>query len=198
VDGPELRRSYLLSDGPLARVEQIGHSYGVTESLGIAVLSRGHSYGVAVPISGRVVSLQQRRSNMQLHFEMPSLRLDGRVALVTGGSRGLGLGMALALAHAGADIAVAARTKRELEESAEMIQEVGRKSFILPTDVSDVSATRAMINESAVSPIPMGRPGTASDLAGATILLASDAGDYITGQTIFVDGGWLVNGGVKA
>jgi NAD(P)-dependent dehydrogenase (short-subunit alcohol dehydrogenase family) len=50
----------------------------------------------------------------------------------------------------------------------------------------------------AVSPIPMGRPGTASDLAGATVLLASDASDYITGQTIVVDGGWLVNGAVKA
>ena len=33
-------------------------------------------------------------------FEMPSLRVDGQVALVTGSSRGLGLGMALALAHA--------------------------------------------------------------------------------------------------
>ena len=31
----------------LALIEQIGHSYEVTESLGIAVLSRGHSYGVA-------------------------------------------------------------------------------------------------------------------------------------------------------
>jgi hypothetical protein len=41
----------------LARIEQIGHSYGVTESLGIAALSRGHSYGVAAPISGRVVPL---------------------------------------------------------------------------------------------------------------------------------------------
>jgi 2-dehydro-3-deoxy-D-gluconate 5-dehydrogenase len=257
---------------------------------------------------------------------MPSFRLDGRVALVTGGSRGLGLGMALALAHAGADIALAARTGRELEEAAAMIRQVGRQALALTTDVSVVEAARAMIRktadhfgrldilvnaaginirqpvdtfteadwdrllainlkgaffacqeaarvmrrqakgkiinvgsvafeivipnvalyaiskggmrqmtrslavelardnihvnaiapgrfwtrmtdavfsdeslyESAVSPIPLGRPGTASDLAGATILLASDASDYITGQTIVVDGGWLVNGGVKA
>src|SRR4030095_11677456 len=85
----------------------------------------------------------------QAEFEMPSLRLDGRVALVTGGSRGLGLGMALALAHAGADIAVAARTDRELEEAAAMIQEVGRRSLILPTDVSEVSAARAAVNKTA-------------------------------------------------
>jgi NAD(P)-dependent dehydrogenase (short-subunit alcohol dehydrogenase family) len=52
--------------------------------------------------------------------------------------------------------------------------------------------------DSTVSMIPLGRPGVAADLAGAAILLASDAGAYITGQTIFVDGGWLVNGGVKA
>jgi hypothetical protein len=43
---PELRRSYLHPTA-LARIEQIGQSHGVTESLGIAVLSRGHSYGVA-------------------------------------------------------------------------------------------------------------------------------------------------------
>jgi len=46
---------------------------------------------------------------------MPSFRLDGQVALVTGGSRGLGLGLALALAHHGADIALAARTASQLE-----------------------------------------------------------------------------------
>jgi 7-alpha-hydroxysteroid dehydrogenase len=63
-------------------------------------------------------------------FRMPSLRLDGRAALVTGGGRGLGLGMALALAHAGADIALAARTKHELEEAAEQVQAEGRKSLV--------------------------------------------------------------------
>jgi NAD(P)-dependent dehydrogenase (short-subunit alcohol dehydrogenase family) len=51
---------------------------------------------------------------------------------------------------------------------------------------------------SVVSVLPLGRPGVPADLAGATILLASDASDYITGQTLFVDGGWSVNGNVKA
>src|SRR5215211_2679466 len=86
---------------------------------------------------------------MPSEFVMPSLRLDGRVALVTGGSRGLGLGMALALAHAGADIALAARTGRELKEAAAMIEEVGRQSFALTTDVSEVEAARAMVRKAA-------------------------------------------------
>jgi 2-deoxy-D-gluconate 3-dehydrogenase len=39
--------------------------------------------------------------------------------------------------------------------------------------------------------IPLGRWGKPEDLGGAAVFLASDASDYITGQTIFVDGGWL-------
>jgi NAD(P)-dependent dehydrogenase (short-subunit alcohol dehydrogenase family) len=52
--------------------------------------------------------------------------------------------------------------------------------------------------ESIISMLPLGRPGVPADLAGVTILLASDAGDYITGQNIFVDGGWTANAGMKA
>ncbi len=256
---------------------------------------------------------------------MPSMRLDGRVALVTGGSRGLGLGMALALAHAGADIALAARTQSELATAAKLVEETGQRALVLPTDVANMNAVRAMVTDtvahygrldilvngagvnirkpadefteedwdrllainlksvffacqaaarqmrqqgsgkiinlgsltfeiavpnvalyttskggmrqltralgvewageniqvnaiapgrfwtamtddvfsdpdlyaSAVSVIPMDRPGIPADLAGATVLLASDASNYITGQTIVVDGGWLVAGGAK-
>lgn len=46
-------------------------------------------------------------------------------------------------------------------------------------------------SKSIVERIPIGRWGTASDLAGATVFLASSASDYVTGITLPVDGGWL-------
>lgn len=268
----------------------------------------------------------ERRRPQDNEFQMPSFRLDGRAALVTGGGRGLGLAMALALAHAGADVAVAARSEAELENAAALIRAVGRQALVLPTDVSDVEAVRRMVNgaaehfgrldvlvnaaainyrrpadsftvedydklmsinvkgaffacqeaarvmrgqgrgkiinvssiaaeivvpnvalyaiskggvrqmtralavelaqdnicvnaiapgrfwtqmtdavfsvpelyASAVSIIPMGRPGLPAELAGVTVLLASDAANYITGQTITVDGGWTVSAAVQA
>jgi NAD(P)-dependent dehydrogenase (short-subunit alcohol dehydrogenase family) len=258
-------------------------------------------------------------------FDMPSLRLDGRVALVTGGGRGLGLGAALALAHAGAAVAVVARTADQVHEAADRVRSLGRDALGVVADVAEPGAPEAcvaqvvahfgrldvlvysaglnvrvpadqfsredyarimrvnvegafffaqavrpimraqgrgriivigsvaaevaiprisvyamskgalrqmvkglaiewardgitvnavapgrfwtamtdaifsdpQVHASAVRVIPMGRPGTASDLAGAIVLFASDASAYITGQTLVVDGGWLAGGGVE-
>ena len=257
---------------------------------------------------------------------MPTLRLDGRAALVTGGSRGLGLGIALALAHAGADVGLVARSRDDLDRAAELVRRIGRRAEVFEADMADATAARAAVGEaaarfsrldvlvnaagmnlrqpaatftpedfdrlmgvnlksaffasqaaaevmkaqgggailnvtsiasevalpnialyamskgglrqmtrvlalewaqhgirvnavapgrfwtamtdavfrdpalydSAVSVIPLGRPGVAADLAGAAVLLCSDASSYITGQTIVVDGGWLSSAGVKA
>jgi NAD(P)-dependent dehydrogenase (short-subunit alcohol dehydrogenase family) len=258
-------------------------------------------------------------------FDMPSFRLDGRVALVAGGGRGLGLGAALALAHAGAGVAIVARTAADVHEAADRVRALGREALGIVTDVTAPAAPVACVAEvvahfgrldilvyaagvnvrvpadqlsrddyarlmrvnaesafffaqaaaptmraqgrgriiaigsvaaeiaiprisayamskgalkqmvkalalewardgitvnavapgrfrtamteaifsdphllaSAVRVIPMGRPGTASDLAGAIVLFASDASAYITGQTLVVDGGWLAGGGVE-
>lgn len=270
--------------------------------------------------------MTDRRRPLDEEFVMPSFRLDGQVALVTGGSRGLGLGLALALAHAGADIALAARTRETLERAAELVGRIGRRAVVVETDVSSVDSIREMVArtrdafgrldilvnaaginirrpsdtfteedwdrlmtvnlksaffasqeaarvmrpqgygrivnvgsltfelavpnvtlyaiskggmrqmtrqlavewakdginvnaiapgrfwtemtdavfsvpdlyDAAVSVVPMGRPGIPADLAGAVVLLASPAGSYVTGQTIVVDGGWIVSSGVKA
>ena len=64
------------------------------------------------------------------------LRLDGRVALVTGASRGLGRAMALALAEAGADVALMARSREALEETASAVTALGRRALALPADVT--------------------------------------------------------------
>jgi 2-dehydro-3-deoxy-D-gluconate 5-dehydrogenase len=52
-----------------------------------------------------------------------------------------------------------------------------------------------IIRESFFRLIPMARPGTPEDLGGAVVFLASSASEYITGQTIYIDGGWLASGG---
>lgn len=259
-------------------------------------------------------------------YALPSFRLDGQVAIVTGGSRGLGLGIARALAMQGADLVLASRGAAELDRAAETLRAEGRRVVTVPIDIGtreaperlvsaaierlgrlDILVNGAGINvrkpaasftredfegvirinleaafflsqaagqvmrhqrrgriisigsiaqevavpnvgvyamskgglrqmtkalalewardhvtvnaiapgrfwttmtdavfsddrlyDAAVRVIPMGRPGVPADLAGAAILLASEAGAYITGQTIVVDGGWLASSGVEA
>ncbi len=250
---------------------------------------------------------------------LPNMSVDGKVALVMGGSRGLGRGMALSLAEAGADVIVTSRTLPALEKVADEIRAQGRKSLALDCNVSNIKDVQQMvkrarnamgridilvnnagaitrkpaievtekewdsvvntilkgsffcaqavarvmvgqkkgkiinigslacknsspniiayvasrggilqltkglalewaqynINVNAIGPgyyetqqtaplfadkawtektlarIPLGRFGVPEDLAGAVVFLASDASDYLTGQMIFIDGGFL-------
>lgn len=247
------------------------------------------------------------------------MNLSRKVAIVTGGSRGLGKGMALALAEAGADVVVASRTLSALKEVSQEIKDKGRSSLPIELDVWDLSSINRMvenavkefgkidilvnnagmnvrkptievteedwnkivntnlkgtffcaqavgkvmikqtkgkiinigsltskvafpnmavyaatrggilqltkslavewakynINVNAIGPgyfktsqtatlfadkhwveeilkkIPLGKTGLPEDLGGTVVFLASEASDYITGQMIFVDGGWL-------
>ena len=255
------------------------------------------------------------------------MRLDGKAALVTGGSQGLGLAMAGALADAGADIAIVARRKDRLEEATRVLEARGGRVVPLQADLSTAEEAMAVVDRAAealggldvfvaaagtqlrkpaldvtpdewdrvvavnlkavyfgcqraathmlarprgdegacrgkiitlasltavsawqdvsvygmtkggvvqltkalalelasegiaanaigpgtfptelteplysnddrtrqiLSRLPLGRPGSGEDLAGLTVLLASPASDYITGQVFWVDGGWSI------
>ncbi len=62
-------------------------------------------------------------------------RLDGKRALVTGGSRGLGRSMALAIAEVGADIILTGRTQETLDATAGEIRAMGRKAWTITADM---------------------------------------------------------------
>ena len=75
---------------------------------------------------------------------LDKLKLDGKIAVVTGAGRGLGRAMALALADAGCDIVAASRTPPQIEETAELVRAKGRRSLVVPTDITDPASVQAM------------------------------------------------------
>ena len=74
----------------------------------------------------------------------PSLRLDGKRALVTGAGRGIGLACAAALAEAGAHVTLAARSTAEIKAAAAAIVAAHGQAEAVTLDVTDVAAVHAM------------------------------------------------------
>jgi len=73
--------------------------------------------------------------------------LEGKVAVVTGASRGFGEAIAIGLAEAGADVVLAARTESALQGVAAKIEALGRKALVVPTDMLDKAAIDNLANK---------------------------------------------------
>lgn len=73
--------------------------------------------------------------------------LSGKVAIVTGGGRGIGGAIALALARAGADVIPTSRTLSEVQKVVEEIKEMGRVSLAITVDVKDQGQIQGLMDK---------------------------------------------------
>jgi 7-alpha-hydroxysteroid dehydrogenase len=71
--------------------------------------------------------------------------LPGKVAIVTGGGRGIGAATARTYAEAGADLVLAARTKEQLDAVADDIHAMGRRALVIPCDVNENDAVEDIV-----------------------------------------------------
>ena len=90
----------------------------------------------------------------------PSMRLDGRRALVTGAGRGIGLACAAALAQAGAHVVLVSRTPAEIGAAAAEIRAEGGSAEPLVLDVTDTAAVGAAIAQQAPFDVLVNNAGT--------------------------------------
>ena len=80
-------------------------------------------------------------------MSLEMFNLSGKVAIVTGGSRGFGKAIALSLADAGADVVVASRTQADLDKVASEIESKGRKSLAISTDTTNLDSIKNLASK---------------------------------------------------
>lgn len=105
-------------------------------------------------------------------------KVDGQVAVVTGAGRGIGAATAVALAEAGAHVVISARSKDQLEKVAARVEEVGRRAYVVPADLSDLDAVAGLAT-------------TAYDELGRLDIVVNNVGGTIPNALLDTDPAYL-------
>ena len=92
--------------------------------------------------------------------KLPSFRLDGKRALVTGAGRGIGMGASIALAESGAKVTLVSRTEKELKDLTDHINSQGFKASYEVLDVNNDDEVSAFINNAEPFDILINNAGT--------------------------------------
>src|SRR5947208_880129 len=135
-----------------------------------------------------------------------NISFEGQVALVTGAASGLGLARAKAFAESGASVVLADWNEKEVQAAAQELADKGRNTLGIRCDVSDDAEVEAMVKQTGAKLegqdeelsamlekfVPMKRMGRAEEIADAVLWLCSSAASYVTGQSISVDGGYVM------
>ncbi|HWZ54653.1 MAG TPA: SDR family oxidoreductase [Verrucomicrobiae bacterium] len=88
--------------------------------------------------------------------ELPSFRLDGRLAVITGASDGIGRAFAVAYARSGAELVLVSRTREKLDAVKASVEEAGGRAHVVIADVSKIDDIRKIEHE--VSQLLKGQP----------------------------------------
>ena len=139
----------------------------------------------------------------------PTFRLDGKVALITGGSKGLGRAMALAFAEAGADVVVASRKAEACEEVAAEVRALGRRGVavgchvgvwsecesLVARTVAELGRLDVLVNNAGIAPVPPSLDGVTEDLFDKTIAVNLKGPLRLSGVAAahLHDGGSIIN-----
>ncbi|HZQ05786.1 MAG TPA: glucose 1-dehydrogenase [Anaerolineae bacterium] len=113
--------------------------------------------------------------------------LNGKVAIVTGGGKGIGRGIAVAYARCGADVVVCGRHPETLEDAQRQVQALGRKAVAIPADVGKVADIKRVVAQTL-------------DVFGVIDILVNNAGVNRTGPTLEVTEEtweWILNTNLK-
>ncbi|SMQ75587.1 NAD(P)-dependent dehydrogenase, short-chain alcohol dehydrogenase family [Devosia lucknowensis] len=113
---------------------------------------------------------------------IPSFRLEGKRALVTGAGRGLGLAAATALAHFGAEVTLVARSRDEIEQAAAALTAAGFSAEALPLDVTDTGAVRQVLANRPALDILVNNAGT--NRPGPFVKASEDDYDAVFGLNV--------------
>src|SRR3954447_5285889 len=130
--------------------------------------------------SGR--HLVGRRSEARL-MSNPTFRLDGKVALITGSSKGLGRAMALGFAEAGADVVISSRKIDGCEAVASEVRAAGRRALavachvgrwddcahLVERTVAEFGRIDVLVNNAGIAPVPPSLLGVTEELFDKTI-----------------------------
>ncbi|WP_165995526.1 glucose 1-dehydrogenase [Bacillus sp. Cs-700] len=78
---------------------------------------------------------------------LPSFELTNQVVVVTGAGKGIGRALAIGAAEAGADVVVLARTEADIQETAGLVRDVGRKAYPIQADITKASEVTEAVQQ---------------------------------------------------